>query len=205
MHLHILDKQRLDILPLFSFTKEAGFYLAGGTALALHIGHRDSIDFDFFTEKPIDTKVLFEQCRELFAGHSIQKIQEEKNTLALLIDGAVQVSFMTYSYPLLRSSESSEYFNLASIADIGCMKLSAITSRSVLKDYVDLYFILRLVSLKELLILYRAKYSDDTVVVLKSLAYFEDIEMEPIIYKENNEVDFVVVKNFLKQQAMTIY
>lgn len=206
MHLNIFDEQRLAILPLLAFTKADHFYLAGGTALALQLGHRDSIDFDFFTENEIDTKALFEKCKDIFKGHSVVKVQEEKNTLGLLIDDVIRLSFMTYSYPLIKSLIESDYFSLASITDIGCMKLSAITSRSVMKDYVDLYFIAQQIPFKELLVLYRTKYTDvDISLVLKSVVYFEDVKPEHIMYKENNEVPFTTVKVFLRNQARGMF
>jgi hypothetical protein len=94
MFYNILDKKRLDILPLFRIFMSR-FYLAGGTGLALQIGHRDSIDFDFFTMEDINTKELFEQLRDIFKGHKLLKIQEEPNTLTLLIDESVKISFFT--------------------------------------------------------------------------------------------------------------
>lgn len=78
MYFDILDEERLALLPYFTFTKAEGLYLASGTALALQIGHRDSIDFDFFIDRDVDTRVLFEKLREVFVGQSITKVQEEK-------------------------------------------------------------------------------------------------------------------------------
>lgn len=202
MHWNILDQHRKNILPLFSQVGEYEFYLAGGTALALHIGHRDSIDFDFFTKDPIDTQKLFEKIQEVFSTHNIIKIQEEKNTLGILIDGSIKISFMTYSYSLLKPSLVTEYFSIASIPDIACMKCSAITGRGAMKDYVDLYFILQSMSLKELLALCTLKYpSIDTNLIAKSLIYFDDLEEEQIIYKENHDIRFEEIKNFLKKQV----
>ncbi len=198
MHWNILDDDRKKILPLFAKMGN-DFYLAGGTGLALQIGHRDSIDFDFFTKKEFDTVVLFENIRILFNEHNIIKTQEEKNTLSILIDNSIKVSFMTYPYELLKSFTQTEYFPIASEEDIGCMKLSAITSRSVMKDYIDLYFILKNISLANLLTLCTTKFpSIDTNLILKSLVYFDDITFEPIMYKENHDVDFEVVKKYLK-------
>lgn len=202
MHWNILDDNRKSILPLFSQLGDYGFYLAGGTALALHIGHRDSIDFDFFTEQVIDTEKLFQELQQVFSSHSIVKIQDEKNTLGIIIDNSIKVSFMTYAYSLLKPLVVTDYFAMASIADIGCMKCSAITSRGVMKDYVDLYFILQSMSLKELLALCTVKYSSiDTNLIAKSLVYFDDLEQEQIIYKENHDRDFEAVKSFLKKQV----
>mgnify|MGYP001572982335 FL=1 len=122
MFYNILDKKRLDILPLFKNFKD-NFYLAGGTSLALHLGHRDSIDFDFFTEEDINTKKLFERLKKIFEGHKLLKIQEEDNTLTVLIDGLVKISFFTHKYKLIDKTISDENLTYASIGDIGCMKL----------------------------------------------------------------------------------
>src|SRR3989338_92799 len=70
MFYNILDQKRIEILPLFKFFKEK-FYLAGGTGLALQLGHRDSVDFDFFTEDPFDTFKLYTEIREIFNGKKI--------------------------------------------------------------------------------------------------------------------------------------
>lgn len=202
MHWNILDDNRKSILPLFSQLGGYGFYLAGGTALALHIGHRDSIDFDFFTEQIIDTEKLFQEVQQVFSDHTVIKIQEEKNTLGIIVDNSIKISFMTYHYSLLKPVIETEYFKMASIADIGCMKCSAITSRGVMKDYIDLYFILQSMSLKELLALCTIKYpSIDTNLIAKSLVYFDDLEQEQVIYKENHGIDFELVKSFLKKEV----
>ena len=87
MFYNILDKKRLSILPLLNNFKK-DFYLAGGTGLALQLGHRDSIDFDFFSKKDINTTELFLKIKQVFRGHKIKKVQEIKNTLTVFIDGS---------------------------------------------------------------------------------------------------------------------
>lgn len=202
MHWDILDEKRKELLPLFARLQEYDFYLAGGTALALQLGHRDSIDFDFFTIKPIDTKKLFSQIEEVFSDHRLVKTQEEKDTLGILIDDVVKVSFITYPYELLRPLVETEYFSLASVTDIACMKCSAITSRGTMKDYVDLYFIFQTMSLKEVLALATVKYPTiDTNLIAKSLVYFDDLELEAIKYIPGHEVEFESLKSFLKKQV----
>lgn len=202
MFFSILDKKRIDVLPLFrNFKKD--FYLGGGTALALQIGHRDSVDFDFFSEKEIDTKKLFDEVREVFNGHKILKIQEEKNTLTVLIDESIKLSFFTYKYKLLNEFINEENFKLASIEDIGCMKLSAITSRTSNKDYIDLFYILQNLELEDLLEKVSKKFPDvDRNLILKSLVYFDDIQNEPILFKNDNYIDFKEVKKFLEQKVV---
>lgn len=198
MFYEILDKKRLKILPFFKQFKRE-FYLAGGTALALQIGHRDSIDFDFFTPNDIDTAELFRDLKRIFISHELKKTQEEKNTLSVLIDEEIRCSFFTYPYGLVRKAHDEENFRIASIEDIGCMKLSAITGRASNKDYIDLYFILKTLALNVLLELTEKKLPDlDLNLVLKSLVYFEDVREEPILYTKSRKVAFKTVKDFLK-------
>lgn len=201
MFYNILDKKRLDILPLFRNFKDS-FYLAGGTSLALQIGHRDSVDFDFFSKENINTKELFERLRKIFKGHKLLKIQDEPNTLTVLIDESIKISFFTYKYKLIDKIVSDENLTCASIQDIACMKLSTITGRASNKDYIDLYFILNLFSLSNLLEKAREKYPElDTNLILKSLVYFEDITEDPIMFKNNNNVDFEDVQKRLKSEV----
>src|SRR3989344_5711569 len=204
MFYDILDKKRIDLLPLFkNFKKD--FYLGGGTALALQIGHRDSIDFDFFKEGEIDAKKLFGNLKEIFNGHPVLKVQEEFNTLSLIVLDDIKLSFFGYKYKLIKELVYEEDLNLASVEDIGCMKLSAITGRASSKDYVDLYYILQNVDLAELLEKILKKLPDlDKNLILKSLVYFEDVIFEPIMFKNNNHIDFEAVKKFLEEKVKVL-
>lgn len=197
MFYDILDKKRKDILPLFESFKN-DFYLTGGTALALQLGHRDSIDFDFFSEKDFNTKDLFEKLKEIFKNYKIQKVQDEKNTLTIIIDKDIKLSFFAYKYPLLNPLIFEKYIRIASIEDIACMKLSAIVSRSTEKDYVDLYFILQDNKFAKLLELAQKKFpSLDTNLIIKSLTYFDDLIEEAIIFKNDKNVSLDKIKIFL--------
>lgn len=204
MFYNVLDKKRLDILPLFkNFKKD--FYLAGGTALAFQIGHRDSVDFDFFSQNDIDTVKVFEWIKDVFIGHEILKIQEEKNTLSLLVDENIKLSFFTYKYGTVNDLVDEENFNLASFEDIGCMKLSAITGRASNKDYIDLYYILQKMKLCDLLEKASIKFPDvDKNLILKSLVFFEDIKKEPIRFRNGNHVEFKEVERFLQKEVKKI-
>lgn len=204
MHYEILDEQRRNILPLLGKLKN-NFYLAGGTALALQLGHRDSVDFDFFSEKLVDTQKLFETLREIFKDHALVKIQEEADTLSVIVDERIKLSFFSYSHPRLTDLIQEEYLHLADIKDIACMKLSAVTGRASNKDYIDLYYILQTIPLSHLLILAKQKFESlDTNLVLKSLIYFEDITIDPILFKERKEVSFEIVKSFLENEVNKI-
>lgn len=200
----ILDSHRQEILPLLK-NIDYGFYLAGGTGIALQLGHRDSIDFDFFRQESFSTTEMIERLRALFENYSLTIIQEEKDTLSVLINNEVKLSFFSYPYPQVRPLQNSEFFQLASLEDIGCMKLSAITSRSMLKDYVDLYYILKKISLTELLSFVKIKFPIlDSNIILKSLVYFDDVTEEPIIFKHNSAVSFTEIKKALVEETARV-
>ena len=197
LYYDILDQKRTDILPLLKPFK-ADFYLAGGTALAFLLGHRDSFDFDFFCPNSFSTRDLFQKIEQVFVGHIVVKTQETKDTLTVIIDEGVKISFFAYHYKLVSPLLREDNIEIASLEDIACMKLAAITSRSLLKDYVDLYFILKDIALAKLLIFAKEKYlTIDTNLILKSLVYFEDVEQEPVLFRNNKEVSFKLIKEFL--------
>ena len=180
--------------------------MAGGTGLALQIGHRDSVDFDFFTYGHFETRKLYNQVCEIFAGRTIEKTQEEKDTLSVIIDGELKISFFGYSYQTINALVKDTHFDIASIPDIACMKLSAITGRSVLKDYIDLYFILRLHPLSEILAFLAKKMPDqDQNLVLKCLTYFDDVTKEKIIFKNRSDVSLDTIKKFFTAEVKKLY
>lgn len=129
-----------------------------------------------------------------------KKIQEENNTLTILLDDEVKISFFSYPYKMLDTFIDEGNIRLASLADIGCMKLSTIVSRSTIKDYVDLYFILKQKKLEELLSGCLQKYPQiDRMLILKSLVYFDDIEDAPLKFMPGKEVKLEEVKRFFEQ------
>jgi hypothetical protein len=132
------------------------FNLAGGTALALQIGHRISIDLDFFGNTTVDFDLL---KLDISASYNFTVEHNTKNILIGFIDG-IKVDFVRYKYSLIRPPVIDQDIRMLSIEDIGCMKLAAITGRGRKRDFFDLYFILREISLKELLDLYVVKYYD---------------------------------------------
>lgn len=201
MFYSILDANRKELLPLLTPFKQH-YYLAGGTGLALQIGHRKSEDFDFFTSQSFSTTDLFNEIQRYLVKYSLVKIQEEENTLTILVDDAIKISFFHYSYPLLEPLLEEKNLKIASVVDIGCMKLSTIVSRATLKDYIDLYFILKSVPLKELLEKSKQKHPTlDTNLALKSLIYFDDVSADPIEFMPDHSVSFDQVKSFLTHEV----
>ena len=166
----VLNKlSKLDLLDIF--------YLAGGTSLALQLGHRKSIDLDFFCQNSVNIKVILDEL----SNFNPTIIQETSGTLDLLIED-VKISFLEYNYPLLESFVIFENIRLASIIDIACMKLTAVSSRGSRKDFIDLYFILKSISLTEIFNKFEEKYINikySKTHILKSLSYFLDAESDP--------------------------
>ena len=116
------------------------FYLVGGTALSLHLGHRISVDLDLFTNSEFDTQDLVQQLENEI---SIEKvIGEAKNTLNLVIDN-VEVDILRHNYPLIEPVSIIDDIRLLSDKDIAAMKLSAIARRGSKKDFYDVYFLLQ--------------------------------------------------------------
>lgn len=154
------------------------FYLAGGTALALQLGHRESVDLDFFAARFPKMEILLQELREF----DLKIISQDKKTLDVLTDG-VKVSFLGYEYPMLDVMEDYKGVKLASILDISVMKLSAIMSRGSKKDFIDLFFLLDGYPLDYLVEMFGKKYAGikyDLIHLKKSLIYFNQAEEEPM-------------------------
>lgn len=156
------------------------FYLGGGTALATYLGHRHSVDLDWFTGEQIkDPLLLAQEIRDGCIPFKTTSI--ERGTLYGTVSG-IRVSLLEYRYPLLRPLVHCPGLAclMASMEDIACMKLSAVAQRGSKKDFVDIYALgLRHFSLKEMLQLYQKKYAvRDIAHVLYGLTYFDDAERE---------------------------
>jgi hypothetical protein len=156
------------------------FYLAGGTALALHLGHRVSQDLDFFSSSFAAPDALAADLDRAIPELQVGLV--DRRTLYATVRG-VQLSFFGYEYPLLESPVPAEEGMppIAAVADIAAMKLSAIASRGSRKDFVDLWCIVRTGrALRELLGLFSRKFrTRDIGHLVRSLTYFDDAEAEP--------------------------
>jgi nucleotidyltransferase AbiEii toxin of type IV toxin-antitoxin system len=183
LHLEILTEQQQEVLRrLGPVATEEGFYLAGGTSIALVLGHRQSDDFDWFLEGDIpDPLSLARRIQE--KGISFVTGQIARGTLYGTVHG-VRVSFIEFRYGLLDSFILWPDFGcrLAGLKDLACMKLSAIAQRGARKDFIDLYALLREgLSLADMLGWYQEKFNVREVGhVVYSLAYFADAEAEPM-------------------------
>jgi hypothetical protein len=181
----VLQGAQADVLRMLARpVTEAGFYLAGGTALAVYLGHRRSVDFDWFTVAPFPDPLVFAQhLRD--AGIPFMTGSTERGTLhGTTAD--VRVTFLEYRYPLLKPTVFWSDFGcpLAALEDIACMKLSAVAQRGTKKDFIDIYALGQSgLTLKAMLDCYQRRYAvKDIAHVLYGLAYFDDAERETAPY-----------------------
>ncbi|HRD80225.1 MAG TPA: nucleotidyl transferase AbiEii/AbiGii toxin family protein [Saprospiraceae bacterium] len=175
------------------------FFLVGGTALALHIGHRLSIDLDLFSTGSFDNYQIETHLSQVY-GFSTDYVAP--NTLKGFAQN-VKMDFLTHAYPLVNALCEEDGLRLASIPDIGAMKLNAIAhSGNRQKDFFDLYFLLEHYSLRSLLDAYQIKYpNSNPIIPLKAITWFEDIDFEiekPLLKRS---VRFEAVKSRLLQAA----
>jgi hypothetical protein len=173
--------QALDYLSQQPFL--ADFYLAGGTGLALQIGHRVSTDLDWFS---LTCRLLAPDReairRALDHSGQFEVVSEQDGLLFSRLFGA-DVSFVYQHHPLLEPTVAYRGMQVASPIDIGLMKLAAINSRGTRRDFVDLYSLREIVTLDRLLELATIKYRDRPSflhIAARSLAYFEDAEPQPM-------------------------
>lgn len=180
----------------------AQFYLAGGTALAIHLGHRMSIDLDFFSRSDFSIEKI---KKELSLLGDVVVNDQEDGTLNASLDG-VKISFLRYDYAQLYPYIVFENVNLADERDIAAMKIDASSSRGSKKDFIDLYFLLEKYSLVELIVFFEKKFSDikyNKLHILKSLVYFSDAEAEPMPMMLK-EVSWQKVKEKISQEVLKL-
>jgi predicted nucleotidyltransferase component of viral defense system len=155
----------------------SGFNLAGGTALALRIGHRISVDLDFFGDKNFST----EEILDLMAGEKpISIISQHKNILILNVQN-VKVDFVSYQYPLIAKPIVEGVIRMLATSDIAAMKLAAIAGRGRKRDFYNLYFMLKEFSMKQMIDFYNQKFHDGSeMMVARSLTFFDDADTDEI-------------------------
>jgi hypothetical protein len=186
MYTESIDKKTNRVLGKIKASGIArDFYLAGGTALALQLGHRMSIDLDWFSAKSFSAAKLKNALARI---GKLRIVGEEDGTLHAVLDG-VKISFFRYDYPLLfpsvaiDSGAAKNSVVLADKRDIAAMKVDAISSRGSKKDFIDLYFLLQEYPLDAIVGFFEKKYRGikyNRLHILKSLTYFDDAEDEPM-------------------------
>ncbi|MEA2067925.1 MAG: nucleotidyl transferase AbiEii/AbiGii toxin family protein, partial [Verrucomicrobiota bacterium] len=152
------------------------FFLVGGTALALRLGHRVSVDIVLFSDQAFDVRPITGMLRGTFP---IQSLETAQNTVRGEV-GGIKLDIMSHRYPTIESPATEDGIRIASLKDIAAMKLNAIANRGSKKDFWDYAELLSLFSRDEMLGFFAEKYSDENVwYVEKSLSYFSDADKEP--------------------------
>ena len=182
-------------MPMFQ-----GLRLVGGTALALQLGHRKSIDLDFFGTIEADSLDIREALEE---SHEVSIVKESKNIHIYMVDG-VKVDIVNYQYSWIDEPVIDSGITLASIKDIAAMKIAAVIGRGTKKDFIDIDVLLRTFTLRELLELYLKKYPDGSLfIAMKSLSYFEDAESDPMPFMFE-DTDWDGVKARIREAVISL-
>jgi len=202
MHLEILSNQQRELLPFIAQFKRS-YYLVGGTAIALHIGHRHSIDFDLFTTKKINKSRI---------RKSVFELPYSKKTLFSDVDQAhfyineVKLTFFQYPYPVEHSEMLEGIISMPSLLSLSAMKAFALGRRAKWKDYVDLYFMLKShFSIKDISTeaerIFGQLFSEKLFRL--QLAFHKDINYsEPVEYMPCFEVSDQEIKDFLIDKSL---
>jgi len=139
MHPEILTENQLAILPYIK-TFSQKLYLVGGTAIALYLGHRQSIDYDLFCEKPFAKSYIYNRLNKI--PFKKIKLLEDVNQIHFIIH-EVKMTFFHFPYPISHDQKINEFISAPSLLTLAAMKAFALGRRAKWKDYVDMYFILR--------------------------------------------------------------
>ena len=176
LHTQAVDSSTLELLKkLQNKDYLHGFHLVGGTALALKLGHRKSVDIDLFSNFSFDSSQILEK---LSFDFSFTLYFSATNTIRGSINN-VQIDLIAHRYPLIKEPELFENISMLSVEDILAMKLNAIaTSGQRVKGFIDIFYLLKIYSLSEMMAFYKAKYNQyNELNVLKSITYFNDVDL----------------------------
>lgn len=200
MHPEAIPQKNKEIFSALSEFRD--FYLAGGTALALQIGHRVSVDFDMFSDRYIP-KELLSQVEKTFPESKIEESVNNSRELTLFING-VKLTFLHYPFPLISDPVEYQDLKLLSVQEIAATKAYTIGRRGSLKDYVDLYYILsqKHSDINEIIKTASRKFKDNfnDRLFLEQLIYLDDLENEEIVFLQN-KVNRNDLKDFFQKQV----
>ena len=197
LHKEVLTKEQAKLLPLLEkFSKDFG--LVGGTAIALQIGHRQSIDFDLFSLKPFEnTKIR----RKIQSVEKIDRIIRDEDGQFTFLMGAVQLTFFHYPFLIKFDKWLDNIIAMPSLLTLAAMKAYALGRRVKWKDYVDLYFIMRYFHgidgvVKKGEEIFAGEFNEK--IFREQLSYFKDIDYsEEIMYLDGFKVDDKIIKKEL--------
>lgn len=180
----------------------SSFYLSGGSALSLQLGHRESEDLDFFSQQFFQPELIE---RQLLTYGSLSETELSTGTLNTYLN-EVKLQFLQYPYRLISPVVDWQGIKLSSVIDIACTKLQTVGMRGSRKDFVDIFFLLKQMSLEALLRSVKKKYAESDYSethILKSLIYFEDAEVQPMP-RLHQDVSWDQIKDTIIESVKTI-
>lgn len=204
MHIEIFNVNQIDLLPLVKQFKRE-FYLVGGTAIALHLGHRRSIDFDLFKFSFLKPKSIIQIISGLGFPYNITRRVTEQLNVNI---HDVKFTFFQYPFKINATEKLDDILRLPNLLDLAAMKAYALGRRSKWKDYVDLYFILKdHFTVKQISDrtseLFGQLFSEK--LFRAQLSYFDDIDYSEAIEYLVQPVPEDVIKSFLIDKATDIF
>jgi hypothetical protein len=201
MHKEIFNRNQLDLLPFLKQYKSR-FYLVGGTAIALHLGHRESLDFDLFRMKYFNNTAIKKEVADW--NFDFQILAERSDQVHFIVNG-VKITFFEFPYSIEAEIIFDKTLRIPDLLTLSAMKAFALGGRSKWKDYVDLYFIIKdHYSIEEITIKAKSLFQGafNTMLFKKQLCFFDDINYSEIpVYLPGFEVSDDEVKEFLVDVA----
>lgn len=202
MHLEILTKEQEELLPLVKmFSSEFG--LVGGTAIALQLGHRESIDFNLFKNGNINILKIRKRVSEVFHIENVRVEEPEEYTITV---NGVRLTFLNYPFNIKYTEKLEHTIKIPDILTLGAMKAFALGKRAKWKDYVDLYFIFRKHSLEEVTQKSAQIFGNEFNGKLfrEQLSYYEDIDYtEQIVFMPKSSVSNEEIKKNLTEISLS--
>ena len=200
IHLELLDEKRKEVLHILKSFNGYGF-LTGGTALALQINHRKSVDFDIFVSKEINNH-LRKKAKDVFGSTQIHV--DNGDQLTFSTPDHIEITFLWYYYKALKPTIKTSSISLSSVADILADKAHTIGRRAVWRDYVDIFYVIheKITTLPNIVISAERKFGSDfsSVLFLQQLAYFDDFEASPVDFT-NKDYSPDYIKKFLSDET----
>jgi hypothetical protein len=203
MHKEIFTDEQVKLLPLVrQFSRQFG--MVGGTAIALHIGHRRSVDFDLFTLKPF---ITLRVRKKIVKANRIERVATDQEGQYTVIVRGVRLTFFHYPFPVTFKKRLENVIRVPDLLTLAAMKAFALGRRAKWKDYVDLYFVMEQVGgikpiTKTARSLFGSEFNEKLFRV--QLSYFKDIDYsEEVIYLQGFERKDVKIKQELKKLSVS--
>ncbi|NBP55643.1 hypothetical protein EBU71_03710 [bacterium] len=202
LYLDILFSEQKDILPDIQHISQ-DFLLVGGTAIALHLGHRQSIDFDFFIDQEFGMDSLKNKLRK---NLTFDKILIDKDNEFTFISKGVKITYLYYPFPIRDNLAQAEYrLQLPDLITLLAMKIYALSRRSKWKDYVDIYFGLKHFTLDAIISKAKTIFGNELneKIIRTQLAYFKDIDYtEEVIYMPRYDISKDIIQKHLTKISL---